>query len=89
MIEAMAQSACFLLKKSIANYDDDSKIYCLAKVSRMSFTQAVYPGDQLVTEVVINKRINDQAIVAAASRVNDALAAKGELVFSTLNHASR
>jgi beta-hydroxyacyl-ACP dehydratase FabZ len=80
IIENMAQSACFLLAKSAGGVDD-SKVYYLGKVSKMSFLKPVVPGDQLVTTITVIKLFGPSALVSAVSKVDDATVAKGEMMF--------
>ena len=81
IIEHMAQAACFLLSKSTGSLDT-GKIYYLGKVKNMSFRKPVVPGDTIETEVKIITAVGNMAMVEAVSKVDNVLAAKGELAFS-------
>ncbi|MCL1946323.1 MAG: 3-hydroxyacyl-ACP dehydratase FabZ [Chitinivibrionia bacterium] len=78
IIEHMAQTACFLLSKSVGSLDT-SKVYYLGKVKNVSFRKPVIPGDTIETEVKIITSVGGMAMVEAVSKVDGVLVAKGEL----------
>ncbi|KMQ52344.1 3-hydroxyacyl-[acyl-carrier-protein] dehydratase, FabZ form [Chitinispirillum alkaliphilum] len=80
IVESMAQTACFLLAKSSGGLDKDT-VYYLGKISKTSFMRPVFPGDQLITTVTIEKRFGDTASVVAKAKVENKTVAKGELMF--------
>jgi 3-hydroxyacyl-[acyl-carrier-protein] dehydratase len=82
-IENMAQSACFLLAKSAGRLEMNA-LYVLGKVQKVSFHQPVYPGDQLITVVTLDKKFGDAALVSSCSRVDGKTVAKGEMMFSMI-----
>ncbi len=81
MIENMAQSGCFLLAKSAGELDD-SKVYYLGKVNKVSFRKPVTPGDTMETTVEITTKVGPMAMVKATIRVEGKLVAKAEMAFS-------
>lgn len=83
LIENMAQSACFLLARSAGKLEDNV-VYVLGKVNKMSFTAPVYPGDQVITRVILEKKFGDAALVSGVACVADRTMAKGELMFSVI-----
>lgn len=80
IIENMAQSSAFLLAKSAGGVDE-SKVYFLGRVNKVSFTNPVTPGDQLITTIKVEKLFGSSAMVSAVSKVDDKTVAKGELMF--------
>lgn len=80
IIENMAQSSAFLLAKSAGGVDE-SKVYFLGRVNKVSFTNPVTPGDQLITTIKVEKIFGSSAMVSAVSKVDDKTVAKGELMF--------
>jgi 3-hydroxyacyl-[acyl-carrier-protein] dehydratase len=80
IIENMAQSSAFLLAKSAGGVDE-SKVYFLGRVNKVSFMNPVTPGDQLITTIKVEKIFGSSAMVSAVSRVGEKTAAKGELMF--------
>ena len=81
IIEAMAQSACFLLSKSAGSLDT-SKVYYLGKVGKASFRKPVTPGDTMEIEVTIITKVGTMAMVEATARVDGKPVAKAELSFA-------
>ena len=80
IIENMAQSSAFLLAKSAGGVDE-SKVYFLGRVNKISFMNPVTPGDQLITTIKVEKIFGSSAMVSAVSKVDDKTVAKGELMF--------
>lgn len=80
IIENMAQSSAFLLAKSAGGVDE-SKVYFLGRVNKVSFTNPVTPGDQLITTITVEKIFGSSAMVSAVSKVDEKTVAKGELMF--------
>ncbi|MBD3317925.1 MAG: 3-hydroxyacyl-ACP dehydratase FabZ [Chitinivibrionales bacterium] len=81
IIENMAQSACFLLAKSAGGLKANT-VYYLGRVMKMAFKKPVRPGDQLITRIALEKQMGTNAMVSAVSRVDDAIIAKGDLMFA-------
>ena len=80
IIEAIAQSACFLLVKSAGDVKND-RVHYLGRIMKMSFLKPVEPGDRLVSEVTVVRTMNEKALVSAVSKVEEHLVAKGDLMF--------
>lgn len=80
IIEAIAQSACFLLVKSAGGLNREM-VYYLGRILKMSFFKPVKPGDQLVSEVTVVRTMNEMALVSAVCMVGESRTAKGELMF--------
>jgi len=80
IIEAIAQSACFLLVKSAGEVNREM-VYYLGRVMKMSFTKPVLPGDRLVSTITVERTMNEMALVSAVSKVGESQVAKGDLMF--------
>jgi 3-hydroxyacyl-[acyl-carrier-protein] dehydratase len=80
IIENMAQAACFLLSKSAGGLVEDA-VYYLGKVKTIQFMHPVFPGDQMITTVAIEKKFGDSAMVNAKAFVDGKVVAKGDLMF--------
>ena len=80
IIEHIAQAACYLLAKSSGGIDNNT-VYYLGRVGKFSFIHPVYPGDQIITTVKIEKKFGDSASVTAKAVVENKTVAKGELMF--------
>jgi 3-hydroxyacyl-[acyl-carrier-protein] dehydratase len=83
IIENMAQSVCFLLAKSAGGLDENM-VYVLGKVMKMSFLKPVFPGDQLVTQITLERTMGSNALVSARSSVEETIVAKGDLMFGVV-----
>ena len=79
IIENIAQSACFLLAKSAGDLQDD-KVYYLGKIYKTSLLKPVWPGDQLITTITMERGIRSGAIVQGVSTVDTRIVTKGEFV---------
>lgn len=79
--EAMAQSASVLMNLSNGDRDDNT-IFVLGMIKKMSFKKLVYPGDQLIIEIIVEKLLSSTAIVKSEATVAGELAASGTLMFS-------
>ncbi|MDD5428132.1 MAG: 3-hydroxyacyl-ACP dehydratase FabZ [Candidatus Omnitrophica bacterium] len=79
MIEAMAQAALVLFKKSMP--DLTATIFYLANV-KVRFLKPVVPGDQLVIIAKIVKAARIGGICEVEASVNNETAAKGEMTFA-------
>ena len=80
IIENMAQSSAFLLARSAGGVDE-SKVYFLGRVNKVSFMHPVTPGDQLITTITVEKIFGSSAMVSAVSKVGEKTVAKGGLMF--------
>lgn len=81
LIENMAQAACFLLAKSAGGVDE-KMVYYLGRVNKIAFRKPVVPGDQLITEIKVEKLIGANALVNAETKVDGKTVAKGDLMFA-------
>lgn len=81
IIENMAQSGCFLLIKS-AGAIEANAVYYLGRVGKMAFRKPVVPGDQLITKLVVEKKMSSMAMVSCESFVDGQLVASGEMMFA-------
>ncbi|WP_202080459.1 3-hydroxyacyl-ACP dehydratase FabZ [Caldalkalibacillus salinus] len=80
--EALAQSSILLFYQQ----KNDQTLYLLSS-TKMRFKHPVVPGDQLILRVNAKKVSRIGAIVEAEACVQEKVVAKGELSFSTQNHA--
>ncbi|MFC1495857.1 3-hydroxyacyl-ACP dehydratase FabZ [Candidatus Margulisiibacteriota bacterium] len=80
IIEAMAQAGIILFcgGKPIT---DNNKTFFLSS-TKVRFLSPVVPGDQLIIELELIKQVAAGGIAKAWARVEDKLAAKGELAFA-------
>lgn len=79
IVEAMAQVGAVALL-SLDEYK--GKIAFFAGIDKARFRQQVFPGDQLVMTVEMIKLRGSIGKAQAVARVNDKVAAEGELMFA-------
>ena len=80
IVEALAQAAIILFKKSFDTEKDKGKVFLLASAN-VRFTKPVFPGDQLVLEINTEKIISSAAIVKGIAKVGEKIVTKATLSF--------
>jgi len=82
IIEAMAQASIILFRKSLPpQQNDKNTVFLLASVTNARFTKPVFPGDQLIIEINVEKIVSKGAIVQATVKVQEKTVAKASLAF--------
>ena len=71
-----------LFKKSFTQDGTPDKVFLLAAV-KASFVKPIFPGDQLLLEIEIEKIISSAAMVKGVARVGDDTVAKTSFTFAT------
>ena len=79
IIEAMAQAAIILFSGGVVASKE--KTYYLASAD-VKFMSPVYPGEQLIIEIIPIKITSNAGIVEGKCTVSDKVVAKGKLSFS-------
>lgn len=80
IVEALAQAAIILFKKSFDIEKNKGKVFLLASAN-VRFTKPVFPGDQLVLEINTEKIISSAAIVKGIAKVGEKIVTKATLSF--------
>jgi 3-hydroxyacyl-[acyl-carrier-protein] dehydratase len=80
ILEALAQASIVLFKKSFDAEEDKDKVFLLGSAD-VRFTKPVFPGDQLLLEINVEKLISRAAIVKGIARVGEKVVTKGTLSF--------
>jgi 3-hydroxymyristoyl/3-hydroxydecanoyl-(acyl carrier protein) dehydratase len=83
-IEVMAQTAGYLLMRSAATLREEHVLGLLSSVERAHFHKAVFPGDQLKTEAIIEERKGPLAYVRAVVTVDGRTVARARLVMTVV-----
>jgi len=78
IVEAMAQVGGILLLASTGN---EGKTALFAGMDKVRFRKPVVPGDQLITEVTIERTRGDIGKVRVEGRVDGQVVAEGEYLF--------
>jgi 3-hydroxyacyl-[acyl-carrier-protein] dehydratase len=87
IIEALAQASIILFKKSFDTEQNKDKVFLLASAN-VRFSKPVFPGDQLILEIDIEKIISSAAIVKGVAKVGDKVVTKATLSFGLANRDS-
>lgn len=94
-LEALAQASIILFKKSFLKEEtsnlalerSEGSVFLLASL-RASFVKPVFPGDQLLLEVNVEKVVSKGAIVQGTARVGEEIVAKASLTFGLADKSS-
>jgi 3-hydroxyacyl-[acyl-carrier-protein] dehydratase len=87
IVEALAQASIILFKKSFDTEQNKDKVFLLASAN-VRFSKPVFPGDQLILEIDIEKVISSAAIVKGVAKVGDKVVTKATLSFGVANRDS-
>ncbi len=87
IVEALAQAAIILFKKSFDTEQNKGKVFLLASAN-VRFSKPVFPGDQLTLEIDIEKVISSAAIVKGVVKVGDKVVTKATLSFGVADKDS-
>jgi 3-hydroxyacyl-[acyl-carrier-protein] dehydratase len=87
IVEALAQAAIILFKKSFDTEQNKDKVFLLASAN-IRFSKPVFPGDQLTLEIDIEKVISSAAIVKGVAKVGDKVVTKATLSFGVADKDS-
>jgi 3-hydroxyacyl-[acyl-carrier-protein] dehydratase len=87
IVEALAQAAIILFKKSFDTEQNKDKVFLLASAN-VRFSKPVFPGDQLTLEIDIEKVISSAAIVKGVAKVGDKVVTKATLSFGVADKDS-
>ena len=80
IVEAMAQAAAILSFRTLGTKPDDKSVYYFVGIDEARFKRPVCPGDQLVLEVVLERKVRGIWKFDAKARVGEALAAEAKIM---------
>ena len=80
IVEAMAQAATILSFRTLGTKPDDKSVYYFVGIDEARFKRPVSPGDQLVLEVVLERKVRGIWKFDAKARVGEALAAEAKIM---------
>lgn len=80
ILEAMAQAAAVLSFKTMGHRPDENSIVYFAGIDKARFKRPVGPGDQLMMEVTIARKMRNIWKYEAVARVDGEVAAEAELM---------
>lgn len=82
IVEALAQSAALLASYGRDDIDTENRIYYFTGIDKARFKRPVEPGDQLIFEVELMRRIKNMWKCRGVARVDGDVAASAELMFT-------
>jgi 3-hydroxyacyl-[acyl-carrier-protein] dehydratase len=82
MLEAMAQASAILASFDLDEIDTQNRLYYFTAIDKARFKRPVEPGDQLIFEVRIVRRIRNMWKCEGIAKVDGNVAAKAELMFT-------
>ena len=82
IVEALAQGAALMASYGRDDIDTENRIYYFTGIDRARFKRPVEPGDQLVIEVELVRRIKNMYKCKGVAKVDGELAASAELMFT-------
>ena len=82
IIEALAQASAILASFGLEHIDTDKMVYYFTGIDKARFKRPVEPGDQLVFEVKLVRRIKNMWKCVGEAKVDGQLAARADLMFT-------
>ncbi len=82
ILEAMAQASAILASFDLDKIDNQNRLYYFVGIDKARFKRPVEPGDQLMFEVKIVRRIKNMWKCEGVATVDGQVAAKAELMFT-------
>lgn len=80
VIEALAQAAAILSFRTLGTKADDQSVYFFVGIDEARFKRPVIPGDQLLLEAILDRKVQGLWKFSARARVGDALAAEATIL---------
>ena len=80
VVEALAQAAAILSFHTMGTRPDDRSVYYFVGIDEARFKRPVIPGDQLLLEVILERRVRGIWKFSAKARVGENLAAEAKLM---------
>lgn len=82
IVEALAQAAALMASYGRDDIDTENRIYYFTGIDKARFKRPVEPGDQLIIEVELARRIKNMWKCKGVARVDGDTAASAELMFT-------
>lgn len=82
IVEALAQAAALMASHGRDDIDTENRIYYFTGIDRARFKRPVEPGDQLIFEVELVRKIKNMYKCKGVARVDGAVAASADLMFT-------
>lgn len=82
VVEALAQSAAIMASYGRDDIDTKNRVYYFTGIDKARFKRPVEPGDQLIFEVELVRRIKNMWKVKGTAKIDGEIAASAELMFT-------
>ena len=82
IIEALAQSSAILASFGLEHVDTEKMVYYFTGIDKARFKRPVEPGDQLIMEIEMVRRIKNMWKCRGEAKVDGEIVAKAELMFT-------
>ncbi len=80
IVEALAQAGAILSFKTLGTIPDDKSVYYFVGIDEVRFKRPVTPGDQLLLDVSIERRVRGVWKFAAQARVAEQVVTEAQLM---------
>jgi 3-hydroxyacyl-[acyl-carrier-protein] dehydratase len=82
IVEALAQAAAIMASYGRDDIDTENRVYYFTGIDKARFKRPVEPGDQLIFEVELLRRIKNMWKCSGVAKVDGDVAASAELMFT-------
>ena len=82
IVEALAQACAILASVGRDDIDTQNRVYYLAGIDKARFKRPVEPGDQLIFEVALVRKIKNMWKCKGVAKVDGEIAATADLIFT-------
>lgn len=82
IIEALAQACAIMASHGRDDIDTESRVYYFTAIDKARFKKPVEPGDQLIFEVELVRKIKNMWKCKGVAKVDDKIAVTAELMFT-------
>ena len=82
IVEALAQASALLASCGRDDIDVENRVYYFTGIDKARFKRPVEPGDQLIFEVEIMRKIKNMWKCKGVAKVDGKIAASAELMFT-------
>lgn len=82
IVEALAQAAALMASYGREDIDTENRVYYFTGIDKARFKRPVEPGDQLIFDVELVRRIKNMWKCKGVARVDGDVAATAELMFT-------
>jgi len=82
VLEAMAQASAIFASFGVEDIDIENRVYYFTGIDKARFKKPIEPGDQIIIEVRIIRRIKNMWKCEGIAKVDDQKVASAELMFT-------